>query len=116
MRAALLVALAACGTHVQIQAPSPSITPSERVAMFKALERADQETVAVSYDHGPWHVQGSTLILANGTREELFPEDLLPVVPPDSETARTARASAATKHRAEVLEAIALSRRSWAPR
>jgi hypothetical protein len=106
MRAALVLALAACGTHVQLQAPASNITPAERVAMFKALERADQQTVAVSYNNGPWHLHSSTLILANGTHVEL-PEDLLPVVPPDSETARTARASAATKHRAEVLEAIA---------
>jgi hypothetical protein len=99
MRAGLLVALAACGgAHVQIPAPSPSITPADRVAMFKALERQNQEVEQVSVNNGPWQLSSSTLILANGMRIE-HADDLLPVVPPDSDTAKAARASATARRR-----------------
>lgn len=106
MRAAVVLALAACGTHVQLPAPSPGITPADRVAMFKALERANQEVKQVSVNNGPWQLASSTLILANGTRVELA-DDLLPLVPPDSDTAKLARASATARHRAIELKAVA---------
>jgi hypothetical protein len=106
MRAALLVALTACGAHVQLPAPSPGITPADRVAMFKALERANQEVEQVSVNNGPWQLKSSTLILANGTRVE-HADDLLPVVPPDSDTAKLARASATARHRSIELKAVA---------
>jgi hypothetical protein len=99
MRAALLLALTACGgAHVQLPAPSPSITPADRVAMFKALERENQEVEQVSVNNGPWQLSSSTLILANGMRVE-HADDLLAVVPPDSDTAKAARASAAARRR-----------------
>jgi hypothetical protein len=100
MRVAVIVCLAACAEpHVTLKAPAPTIGPDERVAMFKALERADEETLRVSRNHGPWELEGARLVLADGTKVEL-PEDLLPVVAPESDTARAARASAATGHRA----------------
>jgi len=100
MRAALLLGLAACAEpHVMLKAPAPSITPADRVAMFKALEPTKQETLTISRNHGPKELAGAGLILANGSEIQL-PEDLLPVVAPDSDTARAARASAAAGHRA----------------
>jgi hypothetical protein len=107
MRTALLLALAACGgAHVQLPAPSPNITPADRVAMFKSLERANQEVRIVSVNKGPWQLSSSTIILANGTRVEL-PEDLLPLVPPDSDTARAARASETARRRSIALKGVA---------
>lgn len=100
MRRALLLALAACGeTHVTLHEPAPNITAADRVAMFKALEGTSAETLEVSRNHGPWQLEGARMKLANGTKIEL-PEDLLPVVAPDSDTARAARASEDTGHRA----------------
>jgi hypothetical protein len=100
MRAALVVVLAACAEpHVVLHGPSATTTPAERVAMFHALERTGMDTLEVSRNHGPYELAGAQVVLANGTRVEL-PEDLLPVVPEDSETARAARASADVGHRA----------------
>jgi hypothetical protein len=99
MRGAIVICLAACADpHVTLKAPAPNITPAERVAMFKALEPVGHETVEVSQNHGPWHLASTTLILADGTHV-VVPQDLLPVVAPDSDTARAARASAAARHR-----------------
>ena len=93
MRLVVVIALAGCGeTHVALHEPAPNITPADRVAMFKALEGTSEETLEVSRNHGPWQLEGARMKLANGTRIEL-PEDLLPVVAPQSDTARTARAS-----------------------
>jgi hypothetical protein len=101
MRAALLLCVAACAEpHVMLKAPAPNITAAERVAMFKALEPTKRETLTISRDHGPKQLAGAGLILGNGSEIQL-PEDLLPVVAPDSDTARAARASAAAGHRAD---------------
>jgi hypothetical protein len=82
-----------------LKAPAPNITPAERVAMFKALEPTKRETLTISQNNGPKELAGAGVILANGSEIQL-PEDLLPVVAPDSDTARAARASAAAGHRA----------------
>lgn len=99
MKYIALCAIAACAEpHVTLREPSPTITPAERVAMFKSLAQTGSETLQVSRNHGPWHVEGARMTLANGTKIEL-PEDVLPVVPADSDTARAARASAEAGHR-----------------
>lgn len=96
----VVVALAACAEpHVALHGPTATTTPAERVAMFHALERAGQDTIQISRNNGPYQLAGARLVLGDGTRVEL-PEDLLPVVPPDSDTARAARASSAVGHRA----------------
>jgi hypothetical protein len=100
MKAVVVVALAACAEpHITLHGPTAATTPAERVAMFHALERAGQDTIQISRNNGPYQLAGAQLVLGDGTRIEL-PEDLLPVVPPDSDTARAARASAAVGHRA----------------
>lgn len=100
MRLAVIAVVAACAEpHVMLHEPAPSITPADRVAMFKALEATNEETLQVSRNHGPWQLEGARIQLANGTKVEL-PEDLLPMVPADSDTARNARASADVGHRA----------------
>jgi hypothetical protein len=106
MRAAWLFVLAACGDpHVALRAPAPTSAPDERIAMFHRYEPVSGETVSVSYNHGPYQLESSSIVLSDGTRVANA-DDLLPVVPDDSDTARAARASAAAGHRSRVWAVI----------
>jgi hypothetical protein len=92
--------LAACTQyHVKLPAPSPTITPEQRVAMFMAMKPKEVALLQESTDGGKsWTPVSSSLFLANKT-EVVSPEDLIPLVGPDSETARAARRSVRARNR-----------------
>jgi hypothetical protein len=87
-----VVALAsACSRpHVTLPAVSPNMTAEQRVQMFNELHATGERTLTTTSCGGgggcSTNVQ-KTLYLANGTQVH-HPEDLLPVVGPESVTAR----------------------------
>ena len=104
--ACLVSVMGACfaPAHVTLPVPPPDATPDQRVAAYEALS-ANVEKVSYSQSCNAYGCNSSSqrsVILANGT-EVGNVEDLLPLVPADSETARhihaaeTARAKAAKR-------------------
>ncbi|HEY4176461.1 MAG TPA: hypothetical protein VGM90_06505 [Kofleriaceae bacterium] len=92
-RVAVLLVLAACAPrHVTIAPPAPTLSPDQRVQYFMANEPTKTDSYFVSYDGGPKELTGQVLVLANRTEVDA-PEDLLPLVGPDTATARAARAA-----------------------
>src|SRR4051812_16969413 len=87
----LCLGLVAC--HVDLRLPPQPWRPDQRVAAYNQLA-ATKERITYSNKGG----SSRTLILADG-REVRYPEDLLPVVPPDSVTARKARAAGDAGHK-----------------
>jgi len=86
MRWLVLVALAGCSHHersVHITALRPTLTASQRLSAYAALRPVADHTT-----------------LANGL-EVRAPEDFLPVVAPDSVTARNVHASSGYRHLAQ---------------
>ncbi len=93
MRGAWCVAIAACATgHVELESPRPDLSGDERVATFEQLKPIDETVQRLSVNGGPWQTMNRSLVLANHA-EVYAPEDLLPVVGADSETARAAQRS-----------------------
>src|SRR5262245_59942975 len=94
MRAWALVVLVACTKpHVTLAPPRPDLTPQQRVEMFNQLRGDSEETTVTTSCSGGGGCSTQvehTLYLAEGT-PVYHPEDLLPVLPPDSESARAIR-------------------------
>lgn len=98
--AALLLAqgLAGCQGHVQLTAPPIDAPESERLRAYELLRPTSRRVIRTNTlgpRHGaPTQTHYDTLYvrLANGQHVR-YPEDLLPVVPADSEVAHLARAS-----------------------
>ncbi|HXJ48159.1 MAG TPA: hypothetical protein VNF91_03235, partial [Candidatus Acidoferrum sp.] len=79
--------------HVMLPAVTPNMTPEQRVQMFQDLYATREHTRTTTICGGRGGCSTSvekTLYLANGT-QIYHPEDLLPVVEPDSTTARAVR-------------------------
>jgi hypothetical protein len=111
---ASLIAAAACTPppHQTLTAPSASASEADRVAAFRRLlARGDEQTVTVSQSGSVQSRQTDYLILGDGSRV-YYAEDLLPVVAPDSATARQAvlaRQRAAAAHPWAVAMVIAFA-------
>jgi len=81
-----IVLVSACSKpHVTLPTMSPNLTPEQRVQMFNELHATWEKTTNCGGGEGC-----KTLYLANGVRVH-HPEDLLPVVEPDSITSRAIR-------------------------
>jgi hypothetical protein len=112
MRAcALLLVLAACGQqyHVRLDPPRPGITPEERVALFWK-RRPTQEGFVTS----DGELLNQTLILGDKQPgvdevEVVSPEDLEPLVGPNSETMQHARRSIVPRNKARQLSHVAIA-------
>ena len=101
--ACLLLAGCASQYHVQLPAPSPTITPDERVAMFWKMRPVKEGQERVNGD-----LVNDTIMLADKT-EVVSPEDLEPLVGEDSDTMRYARASIHARHKGNVFSYMSLS-------
>jgi hypothetical protein len=103
MRAcAILLVLAACGSqyHVRLDPPRSGITPQERVELFWKRRPTAQWQVT-----SEGQLLNQTMVLGDeqpGVEEVevVSPEDLEPLVGPDSETMQHARRSVAARHKA----------------
>jgi len=85
--AAGLSLLVACQSHVELRSLPANPTPAERVNAFNALRPVGM-TRTINVRNG--NEVERTIVLANG-EEIAHADDLLPVVPADSATAREAR-------------------------
>ncbi|HEY6036440.1 MAG TPA: hypothetical protein VIV58_19315 [Kofleriaceae bacterium] len=94
-RAGAICSLAiGCIGHTTLLAPPSTLTSEQRIEWFQALSgRSERTTWTVQTRTGFVTEVHKTITLQNGTEIEAA-EDLLPVVAPDSTTARHARASA----------------------
>jgi hypothetical protein len=95
------VGLTACSPppHVRLEAPAPTASEAERIAAYERLfARADARTALVQNGQVT-HVSQDYLILGDGTRVH-HPDDLIPVVPAGSPTARHAADGKASVDRA----------------
>jgi hypothetical protein len=110
MRTALLVGvglllLPGCAEHLELRAPPASAPTSERVGAYNELRGLSYHettvttvgTIGAATSHSTDYMQ-----LANGGRV-YYPEDLLPVVPEDSPSARAAHASRSKRDTAGML-------------
>jgi hypothetical protein len=113
MRIILLAATAlllACGPYrVRLDPPRPDITPEERVKLFLAMRPT--ATGTFSQDGT---VVSNTIFLGDEKNiddriEVEAPEDLEPLVGPDSETMQHARASVRARHKASLGEKVTLA-------
>ena len=92
MVALAVVVLASCGHgHVSFPTPPPTLTPEQRVGAYNQLVGTEEHTV-VSRNYS-----SHSIILANNL-EVYYPEDLEPLVRPDSETMRHVNASLRARH------------------
>lgn len=95
----LLAIVTACTSqhHVTLPAPSPTITPDERVALFWRMRPVAEGQERVNGD-----LVNDTIELGDKT-EVVSPEDLLPLVGEDSDTMRYARASIRARRKSNFL-------------
>lgn len=102
MRRLVVVALlVACKPHVNLVPPPPNATPDQRVQAFEQLHATSEKTTWTTSCRGGGGCSTTvekTLYLANGTRV-YHEEDLLPVLPPNSESAREVRAAQRARSR-----------------
>jgi hypothetical protein len=92
-RAWVAVFAIGCLGHTTLPVPPPTLTAEQRVLWFNSLAgRTEQTTWTFQTRTGFVSDIQKTMTLANGTEIEA-PEDVLPVVAPDSATARHARAA-----------------------
>jgi hypothetical protein len=102
--------LVACGPyHVRLDPPRPDITPEERVKLFWAMRPTATGTFK---EDGT--VVSNTIYLGDAKEiddriEVESPEDLEPLVGPDSETMQHARASVRARHKASMGEKVTLA-------
>jgi hypothetical protein len=108
--AVVVTLLGACEQyHVRLQPPAPTLTPDERIALFNAKEPAKLATTEISQDRGQtWEEASTSLFLADGT-EVVSPEDLAPLVAPNSPTMRAARRSVAARKKHHILYAFTIA-------
>ena len=91
-----------------LPAVPPNMTPEQRVQMFNELHATGEDTTTTSFcgaRGGCSTTTEKTLHLANGT-QVYHPEDLLPIVGPDSITARAVSDVYKHKRRARVYTGI----------
>jgi hypothetical protein len=82
-----------CIGHTNLPAPPPTLTADQRIVWFNSLSgRTERTTWTVQTRTGYVSNIEKTMTLGNGTEIEAA-EDVLPVVAPDSATARHARAA-----------------------
>ncbi len=96
----VLLSIAACGpSHIAIPPPQPGMTPDQRIAMFRQYAGVREHDVTTCMNHSCSTVQ--SIVFANDV-EVHHPEDLLPLLPPDSAAARhiAARDDAETRQAA----------------
>jgi hypothetical protein len=90
--------LVACSGHLTLQAPAANAPEEERLRAYESLRPVDRsmsrESVLSDDPGRPARTTHKTnfVVLGNGQRVE-HAEDLLPLVPPDSDMASDARAS-----------------------
>ena len=90
--ACVLVLLASCGHgHVSFPPVPPNLTPQQRVEAYNRLVGTEERTF-VSRNYS-----SHSIVLANNL-EVYYPEDLEPLVQPDSATARHIDASLRARH------------------
>jgi hypothetical protein len=95
----------ACASHVDLRAPAASAPLDTRLAAYDELKGLSyHETTVTTYGTIGSSTSHSTdyMQLANGTRV-YYPEDLLPVVPDDSPSAKAATASESKRETAHML-------------
>lgn len=109
----VVLALVACNPqpHVQLGPLPPNLPPMRRVQLFNDLHATFErttETTSCSNRGGCSTSVQRTLYLANGTQVH-HPEDILPVVAPDSAAARSVRTvqNAQSKRRIFTIIAVA---------
>src|ERR1700761_1850498 len=96
-RAWVAVFAIGCIGHTNLPAPPPTLTAEQRILWFNSLAgRTERTTWTIQTNTGYVHTIEKTMTLGNGTEIEAA-EDVLPVVAPDSATARHARASQADR-------------------
>lgn len=106
MRIALLLILVGCASqyHVKLDAPSPTITPEERVALFWKMRPTKEGTETFNGS-----LVNDTIMLGDNKTEVVSPEDLEPLVGSDSETMRYARESIPARRKSNFLYYMSLS-------
>ena len=107
----LAIVLAACAEqyHVRLEPPRPDITPDERVALFWQ-RRATAQSIGTTNQE--WSNQ--TLFLGDNQPgseriEVVSPEDLEPLVGPDSETMQHARRSITARDKARRWSTVSIA-------
>lgn len=107
-----LFQLAACHAHVQLSAPPASAPSAERLGAYQRLRATGyQQTQVVTV--GQYGVTGVTrttdfLQLQSGERV-YYPEDILPVVGPDSPAGLAAAASVSARDTGAIFNGIAIT-------
>jgi hypothetical protein len=104
---ALVLVLAACAPpHVTLRVP-PNATADQRVAAYNALAAESEKTTWTTSCHSACSTTiRKELRLANGTTVH-YPEDVLPVVPPNSVTAREVQQALTAKRRSRYARVFA---------
>jgi hypothetical protein len=93
--AIVVLVVAGCKPHVTLVPPPPNATPEQRVQAFNQLHAVSEKTTWTSSCRstgGCSTTVDKTLYLANGTQVH-HEEDLLPMLPPESEPAREIHAA-----------------------
>lgn len=107
-----VVLLVACQPpHVQLAPLPPTATPGQRVQAYGQLHAVSEKTTWSTSCSGRGGCSTSvqkTLLLADGTHVH-YPEDLLPVVAPDSGAARAVHASLRAKRKSRNYGLLALA-------
>jgi hypothetical protein len=95
----ILLAVNGCAGHVQLKAPPANASGQERVAAYDDLRPIDYKTVTSAKGR---YTDVVSLELNDGTKVRL-PEDLLPLVPPDSPAAQSMRDARSYRHKNQLL-------------
>jgi hypothetical protein len=106
---ALVPVLGGCHENIVLKAPNAGAPLSERQAAYERLRPISYHQTHVTYVSGSTPVATEThtdyLQLADGTRIYL-PEDILPVVPADSPSARAATRSESARNTSGILRGL----------
>ena len=103
---AVLLSASGCYAHVQLQAPPPSAPLQARVKAYNALKATSYSLVETRDQYGILlRRQPNLLNLADG-KEVHYPEDLLPVVAPDSACALAVKRYLPAVRTAHMLSAV----------
>ncbi len=90
------IALAGCGVHVTLSAPSRHAPIAERIEAYDRLRPVGYRQTRVMQGFVEQSRSTDFLMLHGGSRVE-YPEDLLPIVPPNSPVAEWARRSRSSR-------------------
>jgi hypothetical protein len=114
MRIALLacLALTGCASHVDLVAPPATASVQTRVEAFDKLKGISYHSTTITtvgvYGGASTGHSTDYMQLANGERV-YFPEDILPVVPEDSPSAKAAEASRSKRDTTRTLTWLAIA-------